>query len=703
VRGFVQISLLVLLLTACGEVFAAPRGGLAQKDVFFGDGGAGPYPLAWTAVLPGTESVFVDGQRRVAGLDYALEPAAGVLRFSAPLERGQLIQVDYRVNRRQAKANRTALQAPFALTVLERGQSNLKMLGAMQQGPGGLTPGLLGISTESHFGVSTLSGIFLTHPVLPAGGPARAGDRHVAGPGWQETSGLRLGAEGKGRSLQYRAAFSQTGAQFTGAPQLQTPPGIRRVELAAAFQASKQLSVEAKSERTDALVDARRGEERSTEQLRLSYQPSGSTSLRLSQESTGKMNAAGQEEEIRQSRVQLDQKFGLRAQATALYERVAKSGTTSDDTRDRIALSVSSRPWQRLAITTRAEQTSSEREGEARVLGLGAEVQGPAGLSVGGGWTRTLSERTGARSDGQLRLALRGPLAAAWDVSRQESDRDGLTTASLWSIAAGAKGWLKLFASERDRMGSDGVEQSEERYRLEATPVAAIKVAAAIGEREVGDQPVTEEQEASLQLAPGKALSLGGSLRASTQGETSTTVTSVNGALDTALLDVGGQFRQREREGAADVTTRDLQLALTPADWLKLTGRYTENPEDKDGRVQDQVARSLGLQTRVGALTLGGSVTEVEARDRLYEKQQMELRLTLNVSSHSALYSTYQASDEWTGGSLQGRSYSFGFRHAVGSQFYLKLEGELTTYEQDGIALADREETRANLGLGLKF
>lgn len=702
-RGIVRFGWILLCGMLCGTAVAAPRRGVAQKDLFFGDGGAGPYPLAWTAVLPGTESVFLDARLAVAGLEYRIEPAAGTLRFTSPVARGQVIQVEYRVNPRAAKANRTALQSPFALTVVESGRSNLRMLGAMRQGPGGLTPGLLGFSGESRAGASTLSGLFLAQPGTASGTPLRDGDARTPRIGWQETSGLRVGAEGKGRTLNYRASLSQAGARFAGAPQLQTPAGLRRTELAASFQMSPRLSIEAKSDRTDALVETKRGEARATEQLRLSFQPSTATSLRLTQESASKTNAAGQEEETRQSRIQLDQKLGLRAQASALLERVARIGTSGDDTRDRIALSLQSRPTERVSLTTRAEQTSSEREGDARTLGLGAEVKGPAGVTLGGGWNTTRAERGGARSDGTFRLAYRGPLQAAWDLQRQESDRDGLATASLWSLAAGGKGWLKLTGVERDRVNREGVGQSEESYRLEATPVAAVKLGAAIGAREGGAQPATQDQEASLQLAPGKALSLGGSLRSSTRGDATTTITSVNGALNTALVQLGGQYRQRERDGLDDVTTRDLRLALAPAGWLKVTGRYAENPEDKDGLVQEEVARSLGLQTRVGAVTLGGSVTEVDGLARTYEKQQTELRLTLRFSPHSSLTSAYQSSDEWAGGSLQGRTYSFGFQHAVGSRFYLKLEGEMTTYEQDGASVAEREDTRANLGLGLRF
>ncbi len=76
---------------------------------------------------------------------------------------------------------------------------------------------------------------------------------------------------------------------------------------------------------------------------------------------------------------------------------------------------------------------------------------------------------------------------------------------------------------------------------------------------------------------------------------------------------------------------------------------------------------------------------------------------TLDLAPGCRLYSAYKASDERTLELVRGRTYSFGFTHSVGSDFYLALEGEMTTYTRDGIRLADRDQARANARLGLRF
>jgi hypothetical protein len=694
------ILALGLLLITAGMAAGAPRRSVSQTDLFFVSNGAGPYPLTWSALVPVTESVFVDGRRLVAWLEYTLDAAAGSIRFQAPPQAGQVVQVEYRYDPTRAQPNRTALHSPLALSLLQRGRSSVRMLAAFRQSEGGAAPGLLGFSAETRAGRAALQGLFLTSPATGGLPSAQAGN---APSNWRQVSGLRLGAEGSGRGLQYHASWTEAGERFAGSPELQTPPGLRRLELAASYTEGKTLSLSAQSDRTEALVDAKRGEERANERLRLSYQPSTSTALSITQETTGKGKSDGGEEAVRQSRIQLDQKWGTRAQAMALFERVAREGTAQDDRRDRLALLLQTRPTQRLALTTRAERSESDRDGAAMLYGLDAELKGPARLALNGGWTLTQTEARGARSDAQLRLSLQGPLAAQWDLQRLDSNRDGLTTTSLWKVAAGAHGWLKLQGKERDSIAPGGDAREETAYRVEAAPHPGVKLSAATTARESGDQPVAREQEATLALSPGKAMSLSGSLRTSTQGSVDASETSVAGSLRTSLLDVGGSFRDRERDGAEDLTTRDLQLALKCSDWLRVTGGYTENPEDAEGQVQEQVIRSLGLQTRVGSVALGGTVRAVEGHDATYEKQQTELNLTLNFSGRSALYTAYLATDEQTASDIEGRTYRLGFRHAVGSHFYLKLEGEHTTYAADGVRLSEREDTRANLGLGLRF
>jgi len=55
-------------------------------DVFVGRNTVGPYVLSWRGFDTGSEQVTRSGQLLQANIDYKLDPATGVLTFTAPLK-----------------------------------------------------------------------------------------------------------------------------------------------------------------------------------------------------------------------------------------------------------------------------------------------------------------------------------------------------------------------------------------------------------------------------------------------------------------------------------------------------------------------------------------------------------------------------------------------------------------------------------------
>src|SRR5438105_3797766 len=69
---------------------------LFTRELLFGNGTGGPYPLSWTQVVPGTEAVRVDRRPAHYGLDYLLDYPRGTVQFTRPLARGSVAEVEYR-------------------------------------------------------------------------------------------------------------------------------------------------------------------------------------------------------------------------------------------------------------------------------------------------------------------------------------------------------------------------------------------------------------------------------------------------------------------------------------------------------------------------------------------------------------------------------------------------------------------------------
>jgi hypothetical protein len=220
----------------------------------------------------------------------------------------------------------------------------------------------------------------------------------------------------------------------------------------------------------------------------------------------------------------------------------------------------------------------------------------------------------------------------------------------------------------------------------------------------VGQEAALDTRETSLELAPLPGVKLGGALRDQEVVDGVTRVRSVSGSVaPIRYFDVSGAYKAREMPMGDALITRDLRLSLNPMRGVRLLGGYTENPEDKDGRVLDTTQTTLGLESTIGSLMLGGSYTTGAAEAAQRESEQAEVRLALNLWGNSRFTTAYKASEERSGSVTQGRTLSLGFTRSLSSSFYLMLEGELTQVQVNGVAQPGLSDQRAQAKLGLRF
>jgi hypothetical protein len=170
-----------------------------------------------------------------------------------------------------------------------------------------------------------------------------------------------------------------------------------------------------------------------------------------------------------------------------------------------------------------------------------------------------------------------------------------------------------------------------------------------------------------------------------------------------SFLDLSGAYKTRELPAGDALITRDLRLALRPMRGLKLQGSYVENPEDRSGRVLDSTQTTVGMESAIGSLVLGGSYTTGEAAAIDQEMERMEFRLALNLWGNSRFYSAYRESEERAGSLTEGRTLSLGFTRSLGENLFVLLEGELTQVQVDGIDQPGLGDQRAQAKLGLRF
>lgn len=642
----------------------------ATQELVFGNGTAGPFPLSWTAVRVGSERISVNGSRLRLGLDYLVEYETGVLRFFQPLRPDQVARVDYVYDASRAKPNQQPAQAPLSMRLWEGGSSSLQMIGAVQPGAAqGAAPtaSLLGFRAQTALGGGQISSLFLLAP----DSNGRSG-----GSAWQ-TSALQFGASRTQGPFRFNTSFSQAGAGFAPNREFPLQQGLRVLDLSAAFEPSRRVSFTSQVKRQEALDPAAKDREQTSMAHRLTLAPSAGTKLTFSQESTTRARpgaagtgARGRSESTDALRAQIEQQLGARTTLTAL-----------------------------------AEQRRADATGRSTTTGVNLAARPTATTSVTAAFARTSGEKSGVESRSDLDLTVRPAAQLGFRIGFNQhlTEKQGSVVGADWGVTAGRNGLLTVEGQSVEKTTAKGPAEQTEQLKVAAAPLRGIKLTALMTSKQVGPEQARETRETSVELTPLRELRLAGTLREQELTGGTATVRGISGAVKPLrFLDLSGAYKTHEAPAGDTVVTRDVRLALTPVRGLKLQGAYAENPEDRDGQVLNATDRSLGLESTIGSLVLGGRYSIGESGANR-ETEQSEVRLALNLWGNSRFYSTYKASEERGDKLTQGRTLSLGFTRSLSDNLYLLLEGALTQVQVDGVEQPGLSDQRAQLRLGLRF
>jgi hypothetical protein len=693
----ILIALIAAVLCFTGTAFGAEAPGLVgTQELLFGNGTEGPFPLSWTKVRIGSEQITVNGTRLRLGLDYLLDFETGAVTFVQPLRRDQIAQVEYVYDSASAKQNHAPAQVPLSMRVLGGGGSGLQMIGSVRPAAtpnGAPTASLLGFRGDTTLGGGKLSSLFLLAPEANSGAQASA---------WQ-TAALRFGASREAGAFKFSGSFGQAGAGFRQAKEYQLQQGLRVMDFAAAFDPSKRVSFSSQVSRQEALDAASRAKEQTRLLNQLTLTPSDGTKLTLTQESATKARAGGKDETLDALRAQVQQKIGGQVTATALAEQQrTDAGGTSLTTG--VGLDAQAAP--QLRLRTDLSRRESEKDGRTDSLRVGVQAGSEKKVALSGEYRQALAEKTGADTTTGLRLTARPAERLGVNVGFRQrlTEQQGHEVGSDVGLTAGRNGLVKVERQVLEKSAPQGPGQQTEQLRVETSPLKGVKVATLRASTQVGDEAARDTRETSLELAPVPGLKVAGALRDQEVADGVAHVRSVSGSVAPArYLDVSGAYKTREMPLGDALITRDLRLCLNPLRGLKLHGGYTENPEDKEGRVLDTTHTTVGLESTIGSLMFGGSYTTGLAEAAARETEQAEVRLALNLWGNTRFTSAYKTSEERAGSVTQGRTLSLGFTRSLSSSFYLMLEGELSQVQVNGVPQPGLSDQRAQAKLGLRF
>lgn len=337
-------------------------------DIFVGKNTVGPYLLSWKNVDAVGEVVSRSGETLVRGVDYTLDPATGVLTFTKPLRSSQIARVEYSYTPGKATANNPATLTPLQFDLVQNRNSALAMnvlfrpaTNPMVGANGKLIAGSEGVMLLGFGGNTKFSGTNqLTSKLFL--------DAH--GGGLLDRGGMQLAEKSTTRFGQFNAGFSRAGSGFAAAQETGITAGKQIIDASGSLNPILGIRASATFKQTTELpADAKtKGAVVTTLGQQLAG-PLGSTSkFNLARTETMTEAADGTSIARTNSRLQFDQKFDKRTQATALLETNETAAKDTRTTAQTGTLTVRSQPitglsvqgsFQNKLLTTGAEDTTS--------------------------------------------------------------------------------------------------------------------------------------------------------------------------------------------------------------------------------------------------------------------------------------------------------------------------------------------------------
>lgn len=250
------------------------------QDIFVGSGTAGPFALHWNSIESNTETVSVNGQPQLRGIDYALDSGAGTVTFTHPVPVNSAVSVTYTLVPGQSHQSGGGQTIPLSVDLLRNGNGyfSLDALGKAGDTASNLTLGAgVGWGGQN----SRFSSRFVYTPEM-----ASSADGHA------DRTGLSLGGSAQtGRWGQFSLGLSRAGAGLdasVGGFQA----GRQVLTLGSTLTPTKILQAQLSFSRSDPMTQTGTAADDSQTQssLALTLTPSGQTkiSAALSEADTGK-------------------------------------------------------------------------------------------------------------------------------------------------------------------------------------------------------------------------------------------------------------------------------------------------------------------------------------------------------------------------------------------------------------------------------
>ncbi|MHB9036735.1 MAG: hypothetical protein ACYC64_08715 [Armatimonadota bacterium] len=640
-------------------------------DVIVGHNNKGPYSLSWTEVDPASVCVVLGGRTLRKGSDYNIDLTNGMISFNSMLLNDAIVRVSYKTIPGKSQANSGKLSVPVNLNLMQGRNGSLSVTGLYAQDDqnnpeAGRT--VVGVGGDRAWSGGKVESLFLMSQ--------RTDDKNAnaeQASSW-ERSALKFGNTTNLGQLKLTGSFMRAGKEFAGSKEYAMESGSQAMDIAGAYDAGKSLQATFKFQNSEQTGGQNDGKYARVNEQGMTYAPTDATKISMAHSITesGNKTAEGSDRTVESNRLQINQNLGTNTSAIVSLENAnITQGGLTDQVQTR-QTSVTTSAVQGINVRGTVTQKDSQLNGAEQNVTAAVTVSPISQVAVQAGFTETDSEKSGKSATTNLSIKVnplenvevQGKLVDQSQNENQQFQRD-------LNLSATPIKNTKLTAQFIQR-GMNETEDVTKGAALEVSPFDNTKVAAGFKSIESGASVMTiRDYSASSQ--PWEFFSFSGSLR----------------------------DRQLEQELARD--TKKLNLALSPLEFVKLTGDYQENPEDNKGNVQTYKATAMGMKLQVGSV---GVLTNYTSKDEYLSSKlsdERQIGLEFRAFGHGKFNTGYKIKRLLDGSELSINTYSLGYEHSLGSDFSLSLTGYYSKFMQDQMATPQKAEYKSELNIGLKF
>ena len=348
-------------------------------------------------------------------------------------------------------------------------------------------------------------------------------------------------------------------------------------------------------------------------------------------------------------------------------------------------------------------------DGSATHTNIGMNFDATSNLHVKSHWSDSTDSRQHQSTNTDLSITAdpTAGLHIQTDLSQAAAGHNAGQTAADIALSAkpNTKTSVDASYSTEDDIGSG----EHHTLNLGASIVAAPTLTLNAQEHDSGQGGTAQATHlVGVALRPNADVDINAHISFRDLNQAQSTIATVSTVLRPAsFLNVSGGYTKRSANSDDPntldaVDSSDAKLTVSPSHAVQVYGTYQQNPTQQDGLTQRQAQHGVGVEAKLGMLSVTGGYNWIDQYHQNGLGSQLQVGVGLQMASTTSLTGGYQENvNGLDGDRTASDQYSFGLKHDLGDRFNLSLDGTVS-HPVDTVT-TNGPQYSATANLGMKF